>query len=95
MEASFPTHVQRVQCLCHHLRELHGDSPLSVDGPVVEPIKEVNDVGAEENKTYLPRRHGVRFDPPLNLCSDVPIAPFPSRLAIAKVVAREDEVKCI
>lgn len=49
----------------------------------------------EEKMATPPRRHGVSFHPPLNLNSYLPVAPFPSRLAIAKVVAREDEVHSI
>ena len=52
--------------------------------PVGEPVEIVSVVSS-------PNKHGVRFDPPLNLhvFANVPRAPFPSRLT----VAREDHAK--
>lgn len=71
------------------------NSPLSIDEPAVEPVEDVITIKAEENKTCSSRKHGVRFDPPLNFHSYVPVASFPSRLAIVKEVARKDKVKSI
>lgn len=70
-------------------------SSLSVDESIIEPIEDVSAVGTEENKTCSPKRCGVRFDPPLNLNSYVSVVSFPNKLAVAKEVARENEVKYV
>lgn len=62
-------------------------SPLPVDEPVIESVEVVSADDAEEIRTCLPRRRGVKFDPPSNLNSYIPVASFPSRLIIAKGVA--------
>ena len=63
------------------------ESPSLPNEQVAESVKVVSADDVEEIMTCPPRRRGVRFDPPLNLYSYVSIAPFPSKLAVAKGVA--------
>lgn len=48
-------------------------------------------VDFEERMASLPKRCGVSFDPSLKLISYVPVAPFPSRLVVAKGSVDKDE----
>lgn len=57
---------------------------MFVDGLVVEPIKDVNAIRDEENRTCSPRRRGVIFDLPLNLNPYILVAPFPGKLVLLK-----------
>lgn len=62
---------------------------MPVDEQVVELVYGVD---SEERMTISPKRRGVSFNSPLELNSYMPVAPFPSRLVVAKGSVGKEEV---
>ena len=69
--------------------------PMHVPEPMVEVVVLWLLKILKKKMVSSPKKRGVSFDPPLNLNSYMFVAPFPSRLAVAKGSADKEEVSSI